>query len=89
LRRPGLVVVELAEAKALAQEMVVSGSVGIERRLPLYLLGEYRVEAVGEKRRGQFAWRLLRGQKEFGWRDEKDLLWSKFPERLMPPRTTA
>ena len=62
LRRPGLLVVELAEAKALARGIALSGTPGIERRLPLYLMGEYRVDGSGESRRGQFAWRLLRGE---------------------------
>ena len=82
LHRPGVVVVELAEAKALAQEMVVSSSAGIERRLPLYLMGEYRYEGAGEKRRGQFTWSLLRGQKELERRHEKNLLPDKMPEQL-------
>ncbi len=87
LRRPGLLVVELAEAKALAREVAVSGSPGIERRLPLYLLGEYRVEGTGGNRRGQFAWRLLRGEQELGRREEKGLAWTKFPPRLRQAAT--
>ncbi len=86
LRRPGLLVVELAEAKALAQEMAIGGDAKIERRLPLYLLGEYRVEGSGEKRLGQFAWRLLRGERELGRRERKEIPWPKISE---PLRQTA
>ena len=82
LRRPGVLVVELAEAKALAQEILISSSPGIERRLPLYLMGEYRLEGVGENRRAQFAWRLLRGEKELDRRQEKDLAEKSLPNRL-------
>ena len=87
MRRPGLLVVELAEAKALAREIALSGTPGIERRLPLYLMGEYRVDGRGESRRGQFSWRLLRGENELGRREEKDLAWSKFPRQLQQAAT--
>ena len=82
LYRPGLLVVELAEAKALARELLLSGTPGIERRLPLYLLGEYRFEAAGQTRRAQFTWKLLRGEKELDGREEKDLVAEKVPARL-------
>ena len=87
LRRPGLLVVELAEAKALAREIAISGTPGIERRLPLYLMGEYRVDGSGESRRGQYAWRLLRGEKELGRREEKGLPWPKFARGLQRAAT--
>jgi hypothetical protein len=41
LKRKGVVVVEIAEAQAIAREMAVGGSVGIDRRLPYILLGNY------------------------------------------------
>ena len=87
LRRPGLVVVELAEAKALAREMAISGAPGIERQLPLYLLGEYRVDGSGGDRRCRFAWRLLRGENELGRREEKELSWAAFPRRIQQAAT--
>ena len=43
---PGVVVVELDEANAIARELAVAGG-EIERRLPLYLLGEYRLDGTG------------------------------------------
>jgi hypothetical protein len=82
LHRPGLLVVELAEAKALAREIVLSGSQGIDRRLPLYLMGEYRFEGTGQARRGQFTWKLLRGEKELDHREEKDLVIDYVSDRL-------
>jgi hypothetical protein len=82
MRRPGVLVVELDEAKALGRELVVSGAAGIERRLPLYLMGEYRFDGAGDARRGQFAWKLLRGEKELDRRQEKDLAVDKVPGRL-------
>ncbi len=82
LRRSGLLVIELAEAKALAREMLLSGTPGIERRLPLYLLGEYRLEGAGASRHAQFTWKLLRGEKELDRREAKDLAVGKLPDRL-------
>ncbi|MEI8373535.1 MAG: hypothetical protein WCJ35_11975 [Planctomycetota bacterium] len=58
--RPGVLVVELAEAKAIAQELAIGGGT-VERRLPLYLMGEYRLEGTNEKRKVQFKLELLRG----------------------------
>ena len=50
-------------------------------------MGEYRVDGRGNSRRGQFAWRLLRGENELGRREEKDLSWSKFPRQLQQAAT--
>ena len=86
LRRPGLLVVELAEAKALAREMVLSGEPGVERQLPLYLMGEYRVDGSGEDSPRPVSWRLLRGEKELGRRGEKGLSWPKFSRQLQARR---
>jgi hypothetical protein len=43
LEQPGVLVVELAEAEAIAREMQLSGEIPT-RRLPLFVLGEYRHE---------------------------------------------
>ena len=82
LERPGVLVVELSEAKAVAQEIFLSSTPGIERRLPLYLVGEFRVEGAGENRRGQFAWKLLRGESELDSRKAADLKVDDLPGRL-------
>jgi hypothetical protein len=82
LRRPGLVVVELDEAKAIGREAAVGGAAGVERRLPLYLTGEFRFEGGGENRRAQFTWKLLRGDKELDRRHEQDLAEDKLSDRL-------
>jgi hypothetical protein len=42
---PGVVVVELAEARAIAQELALAGNgSALQRQLPGYLIGEYHVE---------------------------------------------
>ncbi len=60
LRRKQLAVVELAEAKAIADEILLTSGQGIKRPLPLYLIGEYRAE----KSRITFTLKLMRGPKQ-------------------------
>ena len=64
LERPGVLVVELAEADAIAREIALSGGT-IERRLPLYLLGQYRIETAAGQPAGQFTLKLLRGKRRW------------------------
>ncbi len=45
LQMPGVIVVETAEARAIAQEMMLSGRERIDRDMPLYVLGEFRYDA--------------------------------------------
>ncbi|PCJ58607.1 MAG: hypothetical protein COA79_12665 [Planctomycetota bacterium] len=45
---PGVFVVELAEARAIAKELNLTGG-NIKRSLPLYLMGEYRFDHLNEK----------------------------------------
>jgi hypothetical protein len=49
LDREGIVVVELAEAEAMAREFKLAGDEGsLRRRLPYYVLGEYRTERADD-----------------------------------------
>ena len=58
----GFAVVELAEAEALAKELVLVGqSDPLDRRLPLYLLGEYRHEGETKSPHVRLKLRLMRG----------------------------
>lgn len=51
LGRSGVVVVELAEAEALAKELALAAAgQKLSRPLPVYLLGEYRHDGAGEAR---------------------------------------
>ena len=77
LERPGVLVVELAEADAIAREIALSGGT-IERRLPLYLLGQYRIEMAAGQPAGQFTLKLLRGKRPLDSRREAALV----PERM-------
>lgn len=50
-RAPGIVQVELAEARAIGQELALSGQAALSRpALPYYILGRYRSQGTGEKR---------------------------------------
>lgn len=61
--RAGVVLVELAEARAIGREQAVAGGPGVERALPLYLLGEYRHEGSGDRRTVRIDLTLKRGAK--------------------------
>lgn len=62
-QRGDLAVVELAEAEALAKEQALAANdVKIIRRLPLYLLGEYRHDGEGTAERLTVRLKLMRGE---------------------------
>jgi len=67
LDRKGVVVVELAEADALAKEVALTAPGGkLDRPLPLYLLGEYRHEGKGSEATIGLKLRAERGGKLVG-----------------------
>jgi len=67
LGRKGVVVVELAEAEALAKELALADpGAKLDRPLPLYLLGEYRHEGTGKDRTLGLKLRAERGGKAVG-----------------------
>ena len=79
----GFAVVELAEAEALAKELILVGEGNLlDRRLPLYLLGEYRHEAEGESRRVRLKLRLLRGTAQLGVAEKGDMKSADVPAYL-------
>ena len=59
--RPGLLTVELEEARAIADEAGLSGE-QVQRNLPLYLLGDYRHEGKGEGQTATLRVLVQRGQ---------------------------
>lgn len=61
LARPGVLVVELAEANAVAVEKTISGKALAPRPLPLYVYGEYHTQLVGTQRTVQVSMSLKRG----------------------------
>lgn len=81
LRQEGVLVVELDEAKAIAREATLSGREGGVRQLPLYLLGEYRVEIGGEDRQASFSLKLKRGERQLDDRAAKEI-----PHMQLAPR---
>ena len=66
--RPGLLTVELEEARAIAREMRLAGD-EIRRPMPLYLLGEFRHEGQGEKQKATLRMRVMRGERELSTRE--------------------
>lgn len=66
LRRPGALTVQLAEARALTQEIMLGkigqGSDTIARRLPLYFIGEYQQEGSEDHPSLSFKLSLYRGE---------------------------
>ena len=67
LGRPGVLIVELDEARALAREAILANTPAtMGRKLPLYLMGEYRNEGDGERRRVTISLSLRRGEAQLG-----------------------
>lgn len=73
LARPHVLAVELAEANAVANELAVSGEKDVQRRLPLYFLGEFRHEGQGPEASMAVRLKLVRGQKLLDECDVKDI----------------
>lgn len=66
LEREGVVVVELAEARSIGREQLLGGGEGVERRLPLYLAGEFRHDGAPGHRRAKISIALTRGETRLG-----------------------
>lgn len=66
LQRPGMLVVELAEARAIAREITLAGGSGVGRTLPVYLLGEYRNDGAADARTLTLKLRAFHGESEIG-----------------------
>ena len=73
LDRKEILVVELAEAKAIAREIAVGGVATLDRQLPLYLFGEYRNTLEKDKRHLKVKLRLNRGNAELGVAEEANI----------------
>jgi tetratricopeptide (TPR) repeat protein len=84
LETPGLVVVELAEAQAIAEELLLAGpATPVERaHLPLYLLGNFRHDGTGDKQTVSLDLRLVRGQQELARHEERELAPAEAPAWL-------
>ncbi len=67
LERKGVLLVELAEARAIADELALTApGARLERKLPLYFLGEYRHEGRGDRRTATIDLKLMRGEAQLG-----------------------
>ena len=74
LSQAGVLVVELAEAQAISQELVVADAGGrVERPLPLYVFGEYRHEGHDDLRKLAIRLTLKRGDQQLDRRGRSGL----------------
>ncbi|WP_158261428.1 MULTISPECIES: SHD1 domain-containing protein [Pirellulaceae] len=65
LDSPGVLIVELEEAQAIASELTLTSEAGtIKRRLPIYLLGQFRNEGKGETHKVRITLSVQQGSKE-------------------------
>ncbi|HUY35207.1 MAG TPA: hypothetical protein VMV69_20850 [Pirellulales bacterium] len=75
LERRGAIVVELAEARALAKEVALTDAgARLTRDVPFYLLGDYRNESQSGERRVSLALKLMRGEKQLDRRLKRGAL---------------
>ena len=88
---PGILVVEIAEARKIAEELTLTGG-EIEREHPMYLLGEYRFDTVNRDKPPYLRLIAIRGEKEI-WREDAenahpstaaDFLRKSLQDRLRP-----
>ncbi|WP_158264871.1 SHD1 domain-containing protein [Blastopirellula marina] len=71
LDAPGVVVVELDEAKTITTEYnLAADGANVQRRLPTYVLGEYRNEGRGDERRVRLSLKAQQGTKVINETDE-------------------
>ena len=70
--RPGLLLVELEEARAIAREVALAGR-QIRRPLPLYLLGEFRHQGNGDQQKATLRMRAVRGKQVLANREASGL----------------
>lgn len=75
LEQPGLLVVELKEAQAIAKELALDSEGGTlqKSKPPLYVMGRYRHDGVGKERTTRMSIRLLQGDKQVTLKGVKDL----------------
>jgi hypothetical protein len=74
LGRPGVWVVELAEAEAIAREVALAGGQGVRRPPPLYLVGDFRHEGRGDARRVTIEFAARQGEREVARARRADLV---------------
>lgn len=80
LHRKGLLVVEVAEANAIAQEHALADPLAtVKRRLPLFVLGRYRNQDVEGDRRVTIELTVKRGDEQLG----------QVRQELLPPDEAA
>ena len=75
LAQPGLLVVELGEAQAIAKELVLAGdtSVTSNRQPPLYVVGRYRHDGIGKQKSVRMSLRLMKSEEQITLKGIKDL----------------
>jgi tetratricopeptide (TPR) repeat protein len=70
--RPGLLLVELTEARAIARELATAGiGATLRRPMPIYLLGDFRHDGKGEELRVTVRLQGFRGEEKLADREAK------------------
>jgi len=72
LKQSGIRVVEIAEARALSDELALTGK-RVERQLPVYVKGEYRFETSNPSRQPFLKLTLTKGDEILGTREASGL----------------
>ncbi|MDD3926865.1 MAG: HEAT repeat domain-containing protein, partial [bacterium] len=83
LEQEGIVVVELAEAHAIAQETALTDGNAIKRTLPLYIMGDYRNDGTGNDRKVNLSLTLKRGEQKLKDISIENLQQENVPEYLL------
>ncbi|WP_254511735.1 hypothetical protein [Anatilimnocola floriformis] len=73
LAQPGLLVVELGEAQAIAKELVLAGDAAVDRRPPLYVVGRYRHDGIGQNKSVRLSLKLMKSEEQLTLKGIKDL----------------
>ena len=81
LEQPGLLVIELKEAQAIAKELALDQRDGTlqKSKPPLYVMGRFRHDGVGAERTMRMSLRLLEGEKQLALKGVKDLTTGEAP----------
>ena len=70
----GALVTDIDEGRSIAREINLSNGSDIRRPLPLYILGNFRIDGVGAERRVQITLKLMRGETQVSTVTKANLL---------------
>jgi hypothetical protein len=85
LVQPGLLVVELGEAQAIAKELALAGETSTTRftKTPLHVVGRYRHDIVGNTKTMRLSLRLMKSETQLTLKGIKDLPPNEVPTWIL------